>query len=84
MTSVFAVAYSLVHASPDYSWWKVQVKSESEDDERLSGLIPAAYVELVSPGYTVSLLLSLTPSRRPITFHWSRFYMIMKPLRRES
>lgn len=58
MTSVFAVAYSLVPASPDYSWWKVQVKSESEDDERLSGLIPAAYVELVSPGYTVPTAFS--------------------------
>lgn len=79
---MFTAAYSLVLASPDYSWWKVQVKSESEDDERVSGLVPAAYVELVS--LSCAILLSLTPSRRPIMFPWSRFYMTMKPLPPES
>jgi hypothetical protein len=28
-------------------WWKVKVKTESQDDEGPSGLVPAAYVEEV-------------------------------------
>jgi hypothetical protein len=51
MTSGFFIAYFLVPASPVHSWWKVKIKSHSEDEEAPSGLVPAAYVEPVSPGY---------------------------------
>lgn len=31
-----------------YSWWKVKVKGESQEEECPAGLVPAAYVEPVS------------------------------------
>lgn len=30
------------------SWWKVKVKTESQDEDGASGLVPSAYVEPVS------------------------------------
>lgn len=30
------------------SWWRVKLKPDSQDEEGPSGLVPAAYVELVS------------------------------------
>ena len=31
-----------------YSWWKVKVKGESQEEGSPAGLVPAAYVEPVS------------------------------------
>jgi hypothetical protein len=37
-------SYSIMHS---VSWWKIRVKTESQDDEGPSGLVPSAYVEPV-------------------------------------
>jgi actin cytoskeleton-regulatory complex protein SLA1 len=37
------------HLTSLCSWWKVKVKLDSTDDDGPSGLVPAAYVEPVSP-----------------------------------
>lgn len=56
---------------PPYSWWKVKIKGETQDEEGPIGLVPAAYVEQVStdPPSPASLA---QPSDRLPTHHSSK------------
>ncbi|KAM5540360.1 hypothetical protein V8D89_005818 [Ganoderma adspersum] len=40
----------------DSEWWKVQIKSDSQEEEGPSGLVPAAYVEPADPIQIVKVL----------------------------
>lgn len=40
--------FSLQLTSTSFSWWKVKIKGDSQDEDSPSGLVPAAYLEQAS------------------------------------
>lgn len=42
------LTFSLQLTSTSFSWWKVKIKGDSQDEDSPSGLVPAAYLEQAS------------------------------------
>lgn len=61
-----------------YSWWKVKVRGETQDVDNPVGLVPAAYVEQVSPTPSVHLRTAHSMFSRLTIIQLSKFSMITK------